>query len=62
MSIIRLHVRGQPAPVELPGWPDVFTATVVRNILRPSPLIPGAEVIEVDATRDLFGSVKETAP
>jgi hypothetical protein len=59
MFMIRLHVRGQPAPVELPGWPDVFTAVVVRNILRSNPLIPEAEVAEVDAPRELFADVEE---
>jgi hypothetical protein len=49
MFVIRLHIRGLPAPVELPGWPDVFTAVVVRDILRSSPLIQEAEVVEVDA-------------
>jgi hypothetical protein len=62
MFIIRLHVRGQPVPIELPGWPDAFTAAVVRDILRSSPLIAAADVIEADAPRDLFADVERAEP
>jgi hypothetical protein len=54
MFIARLCLRGQPAPLDLPGWPDVFTAVVVRDILRSSPLIPEAEVVETTDQPDLF--------
>jgi hypothetical protein len=60
MFIVRLHVRSQTAPVELPGWPDVFTAAVVRDILRSGPRVLEAEVVEADAPRDLFPNPDET--
>jgi hypothetical protein len=60
MFIVRLHVRGQPVPVELPGWPTLHVARVVRDILRCSPLIAAAEIVEVDAAQDLFAGMEES--
>jgi hypothetical protein len=60
MFIVRLRVRGQPAPVELPGWADVYTAVVLQNILKCNPCIEAVEVIDPDARPDLFASEGES--
>jgi hypothetical protein len=60
MFLIRLHVHGQPVPIEIPGWPTVHVARIVRDILSCSPLIAAAEVVEVDAPRDLFAGMGES--
>jgi hypothetical protein len=60
MYLIRLHVHGQPVPLQLPGWPNLLTAAIVRNILFSNPLVITADIIEVDAPRDLFASIEES--
>jgi hypothetical protein len=55
---VRFIVRGQPTPIEVPGWEDVFAAVILRTFLRSNPFVDAVELIEEATTQpglDLYG-------
>jgi hypothetical protein len=56
MYTVRFIVRGQPAPIEVPGWEDVFAAVLLRTFLRSNPFVDGVELIEEATTPPGFDS------
>jgi hypothetical protein len=54
MYTVRFIVRGQPAPVEVPGWEDVLAAVLLRAFLRSNPFVDAVELIEEATTQPGF--------